>query len=87
MKCAGPVFDQREHRPPAPQLRLDEILASLDFDRVPSATTQVFHEPVRSNATGAAIDQRRKRLRIEAARSPVPEHHGRGGPATQRLGL
>ena len=39
MKSAGPVFNQREHRPPAPQLRLDEILASFDFDRVPSATT------------------------------------------------
>jgi len=87
MKCARPVFNEREHRAPARQLRVDKILASLDFHGIPPAPPYVFYEPVRSNATGTAIDQRGKRLRIEAARSPITEHHGRSGTATERFRL
>jgi hypothetical protein len=87
MKGAGPVFNQREQRATALQFQVNEIFASLDFDRIPPAPAYVFHEPVRSNATGTAVDQRCKRLCVETARAPIAENHGRGSAPAEGLRL
>ena len=60
---------------------------SMDLGGEPSARTHGAGECAGFDAARAHIDQRSKLLHVGVALAPVPEHHGRGGPAAECFGL
>jgi hypothetical protein len=57
VKRARTVFDQRQYWPATRQLRVDQIVATVNGGRIPPAKTEILDEPRGANAMGTAIDK------------------------------